>query len=149
MCVCMYTNKKRIEMYIFINIYTYYINRKYHIRNTSYSLCSFRPMLKSVIFLSVSTILVCFSVHGNAGWLLQWWRPSRNRGRKKKRSYKKENNKKRDQRRWKRTNIVDFILGLKDIGNAIQKWTKRIKKNMKESICKKKDDTKIINSVMS
>lgn len=85
----MYTNKKRIEMYIFINIYTYYINRKYHIRNTSYSLCSFRPMLKSVIFLSVSTILVCFSVHGNAGWLLQRWRPSRNRGRKKKKIIKK------------------------------------------------------------
>lgn len=115
---------------------------KCHIRNTLYYLCFFRPMLKSVIFLSVSTILVCFSVHGNAEWYCNDDNddlPVIEEEKWKKEIYKKKTKEnKRDQCRWKRMNIVDFILGLKDIGNC----TKKNKINKKRNgNARKTDDT--------
>ena len=72
---------------------------KYCTRNTSYSLCFFRPMLKSVIFLSVSTILVCFSVYGNAECLLQLDEDFPRYSRKESKKLQKENFKTRKRKK--------------------------------------------------
>lgn len=63
---------------------------------------------------------------------------------KKKKKYiykKKTKENKRDQCRWKRMNIVDFILGLKDIGNCTKNYKMNKKRNGNS---RKTDDTMVL-----
>lgn len=124
---------------------------KCHIRSTLYHLCFFFQTYVKIRHFSFrfNDLGLLFRSRECRMHTAMTTRSSHNRGRKKKKKkihiyihiYKKKTKEnKRDQCRWKRMNM-DFILGLKGIGNCTKKKKKNKMNKKRNGNSRKTDDT--------